>query len=329
MVKKILSIDGGALLGVIPLAACIAIEEQTGKQLKDIFDLFVGTSTGALINGAALRGIVKDRTEPDKEKDRPALGFGIKAEDILQIYYDQAKNIFGKDAINPGTPTIPILNVTKYPKYKPEALKKVINDVFGGGGVTKLERAEKNLSISAYDVTARKPHFFRSWTGEYKEIEISDAVMASSSVPTAHPVYEIKGNYFTDGGVFAGNPAMYALMDAISLYGDEEIVLVSLGTGTSPSDREQKDKPKDDVLWWLKNIFNIFLDGQAESTDQALTTLATSNPKLNYFRFDVDLEDRDSSNPDKKLLENYHNQMKDRLGTSEVKTQFDQMIKML
>lgn len=330
MVKKIISIDGGALAGVIPLAVCIAIENETGKQLKDIFDLFVGTSTGALITSAAVRGIIKDRTNSDDSDGERAKGFGMKANDILQVYYDQADFIFGDDAINPGNTNIPILNVTKYPKYNPARLITVIRDVFGGGGIVQLDKASKKLSISAYDVTARKPCFFRSWTGKYKGIQITDAVMASSTVPNSHPVHKIEDNYFIDGGVFASNPAMFALMDAFSLYGDEELILVSLGTGTSPKDREQLDEPKDNLAFWLENIFGIFLDGQAESTEQLITGLANSNPKIKYFRFNIDLDSRDSTATELEVLKSYHQKMKDSLDNDvQIRTQFEQLIKML
>jgi patatin-like phospholipase/acyl hydrolase len=329
MVKKILSIDGGGLHGVVPLAVCIAIEEKTGKQLKDIFDLFVGTSTGALVVSAALRGIVKDRTNPENlEKERKSKGFGIKAQNILQIYYDRAKDIFGKDAENRLKFEIPILDVNKYPTYDAKGLKTVINDVFGGTGVTKLGKAEKLLSISSYDVSSRKPHFFRSWQEEYQDLEIGDAVMASSSVPTTHPLHNIKGKDYTDGGVFASNPAMYALIDALSLFGREKLVLVSLGTGTPPKAREQEEIPKDTAWWWLRNIFNIFLDGQEESTHQALTTLANTNPNLEYFRFNIDLLKKESNKPDVEALEKDRNLMKKRLD-NELKPQFEKMISLL
>ena len=322
MVKKILSIDGGGMHGVVPLAVCIAIEQRKGKKLKDIFDLFVGTSTGALISAAALRGIYEDENGSKK--------FGISAENILKIYFERAEDIFGSGAKNRLNIKIPILNVSKYPEYKAEGLKKVVDEVFGGGSVTRMEKAEKLLSISAYDVKSRVPHFFRSWQEEYKDLEISDAVMASSSVPTTHPLYKIKGKDYTDGGVFASNPAMFALIDALSLFGDEDLILVSLGTGISPGGREQGEAPKDKALWWLRNIFNIFLDGQGESSDQALTALSKVNQKLNYFRFNIDLPKKASSKPDVEVLREDHQRMKDLLNNdSKLKAQFEKMISML
>ena len=39
--KKILSIDGGGMYGVIPAEVCIAIEDKLQQRLKQTFDLFV------------------------------------------------------------------------------------------------------------------------------------------------------------------------------------------------------------------------------------------------------------------------------------------------
>jgi patatin-like phospholipase/acyl hydrolase len=171
MAKKILSIDGGGMHGVVPLAVCIAIEKRMGKKLKDIFDLFVGTSTGSLISAAALRGIVKDENGNSKS-------LGISAENILKIYFERAEDIFGEGARNRLNIKIPILNVSKYPEYKAEGLKKVVNEVLGGGGVTRMGKAEKRLSISAYDVKSREPHFFRSWQEEYRDLRVSKGCLS-------------------------------------------------------------------------------------------------------------------------------------------------------
>jgi patatin-like phospholipase/acyl hydrolase len=300
MVKKIIAIDGGGMYGVVPLEVCLAIETKIGKKLKNIFDLFVGTSTGALICGAALRGL--------KGKEP----FGMSAQETIDEYLDKADDIFGKNARSRFNITIPILNVNKYPKYNPQGLITVINNVFGSGSFAQMEEAQK-LIISAYDVTNKKPHLFRSW-GEDSKTFIRDAVLASSSVPQTHPLYKIGNSYYTDGGVFASNPAMYAYSEARAKWGDEELVLVSLGTGITKVNAEST-KPDDDFQWWIGNIFKIFLDGQEESTHQALTQIASNKAnKLQYFRFNVDLERKKAAEETNvKVLNDVRKLMRDEL----------------
>ena len=288
MVKKILSIDGGGMYGVIPTEVCIAVEKKLNQRLNKIFDLFVGTSTGSLICAAALRGL--------QGENRP----GMSAEEIMKVYLTRANDIFGRDAKNRLQFNIPILNEGKYPKYNPQGLMRVINEVFGSGRFAEMEDTEK-LVVTTYNVTARKPHLFTSWGSDNTTL-IRDAVMASSSAPQTHPLHEINGSFYTDGGVFASNPALLAFSEAKTRWPNEELVLVSLGTGI-PKNKVESGKPDDDIGWWLQNIFKIFLDGQEESVDLALTKIASqSATQLKYFRFDCLVEGKKAAETDIDVL---------------------------
>ncbi|HQT45278.1 MAG TPA: patatin-like phospholipase family protein [Candidatus Micrarchaeota archaeon] len=46
---RILSIDGGGFRGVIPATIIKEFERIAGKPMKDMFDVFIGTSTGAIL----------------------------------------------------------------------------------------------------------------------------------------------------------------------------------------------------------------------------------------------------------------------------------------
>ena len=304
MVKNILSIDGGGMYGVIPTEVCILIEKKLDRQLNKIFDLFVGTSTGSLICSAALRGLLG------------AKPFGMSAEEIMKIYLTRANDIFGKDTRNRLQFNIPILNEGKYPKYNPDGLMNVINEVFGSGSFAEMEDTDK-LVVTTYNVTARSPYLFSSWGSDNKTL-IKDAVMASSSVPQTHPLHKIDGSYYTDGGVFASNPALIAYSEAKARWSDEEIVLVSLGTGIPKY--EATGTPNDDIRWWLRNIFKIFLDGQEESVDNALTKIASQPAnKLKYFRFDCEVEGKKGAETDIDVLKKACAIMRNELNTQAAK----------
>src|SRR5438045_7941289 len=80
--KRLLSIDGGGLAGLIPAEALILIEKQlddiTGKQLPlcDRFDLIGGTSTGAILAAG--------------------LALGLSAKQLRDFYLQFGKEIFTK-----------------------------------------------------------------------------------------------------------------------------------------------------------------------------------------------------------------------------------------
>ena len=309
MVKKVLSIDGGGMYGVIPTEVCITIEEKLNQQLRNVFDLFVGTSTGSLICSAALRGL------------KGANPLGMSAEEIMDVYLTRGEDIFGRNARNRLQINIPILNEGKYPKYNPQGLIDVINDVIGSGSFAQMEDAEK-LVVTTYNVTAKKPHLFTSWGSDNTTL-IKDAVLASSSAPQSHPLHKINNSFYTDGGVFASNPALLAYSEAKTRWVNEEIILVSLGTGI-PKNKES-GVPDDDITWWLGNIFQIFLDGQEESVDNALTKIASQSAnKLKYFRFNCEVEGKKGSETNIDVLNKARQTMRDELNNRAAKV--DRMI---
>ena len=50
--KFLLSVDGGGIKGVIVSQFLYKLEKELNKQLFDVFDMYVGSSTGALIISA-------------------------------------------------------------------------------------------------------------------------------------------------------------------------------------------------------------------------------------------------------------------------------------
>lgn len=60
--KKILSIDGGGIRGIIPAMVLAAIKEETEVATAKNFDLIAGTSTGGIL--ALGLSIPKGQTDP-------------------------------------------------------------------------------------------------------------------------------------------------------------------------------------------------------------------------------------------------------------------------
>ena len=71
--KKILTIDGGGIRGVLPARILHEIEKRMKKPISEIFDLIAGTSTGGILALCL--------TKPDA-KGKPR----YKALDILKFY---------------------------------------------------------------------------------------------------------------------------------------------------------------------------------------------------------------------------------------------------
>src|SRR5919106_6495314 len=74
MTRRILTIDGGGVRGVIPAVALVALEDALKGRIRDHFDFVAGTSTGALIAAAVAAG-------------KPA-------ERIVEMYVERAPRLF-------------------------------------------------------------------------------------------------------------------------------------------------------------------------------------------------------------------------------------------
>ena len=48
-VRRVLSVDGGGVRGIIPALVLAHLERQMGAPASELFDLIVGTSTGGIL----------------------------------------------------------------------------------------------------------------------------------------------------------------------------------------------------------------------------------------------------------------------------------------
>ena len=64
--RRILSIDGGGIRGIIPATVLASLEAHTGRLTRETFDFVAGTSTGAVLAAgrarhAAMLSLVRNR----------------------------------------------------------------------------------------------------------------------------------------------------------------------------------------------------------------------------------------------------------------------------
>lgn len=78
--KKILSIDGGGIRGIIPALVLAEIEKRTAKPISTCFDLFAGTSTGGILSLGLTKADPFGRPE-------------YSAADLAEIYASRGREI--------------------------------------------------------------------------------------------------------------------------------------------------------------------------------------------------------------------------------------------
>ena len=305
--KRILSIDGGGIRGIIPAMVLNYIEKKTGKPIASMFDLIAGTSTGGIL---AL-GLTKGNSDLSAPMYTCA--------ELVDLYRDPERGGKIFTEFIPGS-----LDDVVQPKFTSKYRQKVLEELLKD---SKIEEAIKEVYITSYDIELRVPVFFTSnpksesnnilENNDYsrtlcKGFKMVDAAMATSAAPTFFQPYKTKSTEtkldstdyaLIDGGVFANNPTALARTQVISSHardnnGEElqqdQILVVSLGTGTMRRKYEYRDAKKWGQLKWLTPLIDVLLDGQSEAVSYQLYQLMeTEGENKNYYRFQVKLDGDD------------------------------------
>lgn len=206
---RILSIDGGGLKGAFAASFLATLERELGNPLIEHFDLISGTSTGGII---AL-----------------GLSLGIPAQAILDFYRDEGPRIF--PAARRGWWSL--LGALKRPVYDPDALQKALTAVFGSRTLMDCQRP---LLIPAFQVQQGKLTIFKTahhpdYVRDHRQLAV-DIARATSAAPVYLPAaHTADGLSYLDGGIAANNPALLAVIEAMTVFKQlpHDIHVLSLG----------------------------------------------------------------------------------------------------
>lgn len=286
--KRILSIDGGGIRGIIPGMILVALEEKIQKashnqnaHLIDYFDFFAGTSTGGILLSILL---CPDNENPQKPK--------YTAKQALDIYLQHGVEIFSANRWRRFLGKFGLVSEL----YDATILEQILESYFGN---KKLSELLKPCIITAYDIELRKNHLFRQQKaishGASRDFYIKDVCRATAAAPTYFSVAEIfslaKTRYpLVDGGVFAHNPSLSALLEVMKTYNTyriDDIWILSLGTGLSKISYQYEDFKKKKAISIGPALVDIMSSSSAESSNYFLMQLFRSvNEMNNYIRID-------------------------------------------
>ncbi len=238
--RKILSLDGGGIRGVLTLEILLEIENQLKAELKkddnfrlsDYFDYIGGTSTGAIIAAG--------------------LSLGMSVNQLLKFYVDKGQAMFDKSFL---------LNKVKH-FYNDGPLLKELKNTFGDGDINiESDRFKTLLLIVTMNRTTDSPWpisnnpnalFNRADRADCNlKIPLYQLVRASTAAPAYFRPETIpldsqnpkKIFTFVDGGVTPYNNPSFLLykMATQAAYGlnwktgEKNLLIVSVGTGSAPS----------------------------------------------------------------------------------------------
>jgi len=216
---RILSIDGGGIRGILPAKVLALCEERFtgGRCAGDYFDYIAGTSTGGII----------------------ALGLskGMPATEILDIYMRHGDEIFPARIkldwmISRGIQSLwHFFRNLMYYKYDREVLADQLRSTFQD---SVIGDARRRLVIPSFDefneVTLFKTPHHPAYKLDWSQTMV-DVALSTAAAPTFFSTYKNGDRQFADGGVWANNPVMTALVDALACYDVDRhtIDILSLG----------------------------------------------------------------------------------------------------
>jgi patatin-like phospholipase/acyl hydrolase len=211
---KILSLDGGGIRGIFSAAVVKNMSEELSEdeRLADYFDLIAGTSTGGII--------------------AIALGLGISPSLIFKLYDSDGKKLFP-----PFWTRHAILRFARRFRtslYNYSALEKLLRREFGS---SKFGDSSARLLIPAFVAPAAQIAIFKTdHHADYRrdwKTPAWEVARATSAAPTFFAGHRYNESYFLDGGLFANNPIMLAIVEAVHAYDValDQIQVLSVGTG--------------------------------------------------------------------------------------------------
>ena len=237
---QILSLDGGGIKGLFSAAVLAKIEDDLGVNVADHFDLITGTSTGGII----------------------ALGLsaGLRPREIVQFYVRHGKEIFRQSRW-----LTPLCWLWRR-KYPQQPLRDALQDCFGD---KRLADSKKRVVIPSYNLDKDEVYLFKTphhvrLTRDWKE-PMWKVALATSAAPTFFPsCHDVDHIRLIDGGVWANNPTMVGIVEAVSMLDVplKSISVLSLGTTNSVADKPSSlDRGG---LWqWRQTAIDVAMRGQS------------------------------------------------------------------
>lgn len=286
--KKILSLDGGGILGLITVEILIKLEADLRQHynkphfvLSDFFDFVTGTSTGAII--------------------ATFISAGMSMHDIKKFYIDSGKDMFDKTSL---------LNRLKY-AYNTEPLalkiKKEINMALGyQENDTPATLGNKNLKTvlmlmlrnhttdSPWPVSNNPHAKYNQNTRREQDNNLNlplwQLIRASTAAPTYFPPEVITfaegtpNEYsfiFLDGGMTTYNNSAFLAFQMATTKpyamnwktGVDKLLIVSIGTGKVPNNNRNIAIDQMNLIHYTKNIPSALMNAASDGWDMACRTL--------------------------------------------------------
>ena len=252
--RRVLSIDGGGIRGIIPALVLAHLEQHTGKPCSELFDLMVGTSTGGML---ALGLSVEN-------ENGKAL---FTAQQLVKLYEEHGGEIFEQSLWRKVRSVGGMLEEA----YSHEALEAILDRYFGERA---LAACRVPTMVTSYDIQHRRTVFLKSWHGDHSGLLCKEAARATSAAPTYFEPTTLEwaseSRTLIDGGVFMNSPSVSAYAEARKLFPDDEIAMLSIGTGELTRAIPYEAAKTWGSALWVMSLLDCMFDGVSKAADHQM-----------------------------------------------------------
>ena len=260
---KILTLDGGGIRGAMTVEILAEIESlvagKDGETLSDYFDYISGTSTGAILAAG--------------------LSLGWSVDKLRRFYEDHGSAMFDKASI---------IKRLRY-KYDDEPLAKLMQKEIGADVTLGSDKIETLLMMVMRNATTDSPwpvsnnpyakYNDSSLPDDNRKLPLWQLVRASTAAPVYFPPECItlgsKEFLFVDGGITCyNNPSFQTFLMATTepfglnwQAGEDELLIVSVGTGTSPLENADLSANDMNILYNAGTIPSALMNAASSEQD--------------------------------------------------------------
>jgi hypothetical protein len=262
--KRVLSISGGGMRGIGPVRILQEVEKRTNREIGDIFDLVVGTSTGGIVSCL--------------------VGAGVPMGDAANFYYEHGPKIFQSSLLEKASCGGGLWGA----RYESMDLASALTECLGN---RMMREAKTRVMVTTVDDSGVSD-MVKSWDPDWRDCPLSLAALMTASAPTffapATIMHDGKKMCYLDGGLVRNAPMACAIFEAGRLWyaTGEQILVVHLGTGRP---RKAERLPHGGGLAWAPRIFDAMTMADDSYDDYFCRTLEGFLPQFSYQNFDFTL----------------------------------------
>jgi hypothetical protein len=287
---RVLAVDGGGMRSLLALKCLEYLEKRSGRPACEMFDVMVGTSSGAFV--VAALSVPLERGTPR-----------FTAAELIKEF----PALWAKSLQTPAIHHLLSLEGRTAPRYLTRSRQKVFQEFFGD---TQVGSALTTIILPAYSTSERAPFLFASDMGksasfsgtsgrgitEAGDYFLADAVTAATCNPADSAPSKITNSArdqtetLVGAGLYASNPSLLALSEALLRYPGKQCVVISLGAGVPPAATDAA------AAGWRKTgdpeeIVRFAAEASQLATAQITSALHRfgTGPLAAYIRLDIPL----------------------------------------